>query len=971
MKKRLLSIVLALALALSLVPVGWASSASQNDDVVYLPVECGNYRGQRSDGVFIFDITIPDNREDQPYPITSEGKKSFYGQMEISDTTVVYHRSHYFYGCKPGTADVSYSVSKNYGGPYVLKAIVHVTVIPTAEYKAAGGKEAFIDPNAVPIDTPTNPAPETSNPETSTPPNTNTGTNANTGTNTNTGNNSNTGTSSVINPKFGRYLGTNEYGVYLFDITIPDDGTRQPLPFLNMTHITSVGVEHSTFTKYEHTGENEGKLYGVKPGKGYYTLSGYVGGTPGGYDGVECSAYADVTVIPAAEYYGTGTTPGSGDTERPHAHRYADEITKRPTASQPGVRTYTCTICGDTYTEPIPATGVVTTGTPITKTPATEPAKSSNYGDQHSYGNWADTVKSYLYENERGGLTRVEYAGSKIVVEDYDSTLHFLSGWTTQPELPVWGGFYAGADYNFMVFGQNNREENPSKEVIRVVQYTKDWQRVNSVSLYGANTTEPFNAGSLRCTEHNGFLYIRTCHTMFKSPDGLNHQANVMLSIQQSDMSIADAHYIVGNSGYVSHSFNQFVLVDKSGQLVTLDHGDAYPRALVLYQYAADMVNGQFTKSKTQEAKIVSFPGAVGDNTTGCAVGGLEETSNGYVAAYQYDSVAKAQSDNINRDIYLGFVRKGQTAPTTYKVNTSGNPRTPQIVSTGANGGYVLWNLRYNYIDKESPQNKMFYYASYDTNGKPGEVKSVSDVYLSDCKPILYNGKVVWYVTTASAPVFYILDSSGITSVNTAPAKEETPGTSTQQPGSNTQQPGTGKQTFSDVPVGAFFTEPVAWAVEKEVTNGTTTTTFSPYEECTQVQILTFLWRAAGKPASDTALPINITGKNIDYAEGALRWAAENKMIDRSFVPNTPCTRASAVTYIWQAFGSPEEVVWSASDGWGGSNFTDVPANSILADAISWAVAEEVTNGTSKTTFSPNDICNRGQIVTFLYRAYH
>ena len=951
MKKRLLSVALALALALSLVPVGFAAKTQDTSIVnpAYTYLGAGVY-----DDVYILEVTVPDDGTIWPYPFLNVTNVGEGGRNNLYDVDAIKvfetgENKGKFSGVKPGEADymVDFRVGGTPGGEdgtYCI-ANIRIYVIPAAEYYAS---------HTLPTDA----IPKTG----STP-------------GTNTGSNSNTSTNNIINPKFGRYLGTNEYGVHLFDITIPDDETRQPLPFSNISDFSAAAVDSSKIIGYvglDNTGGDRGKLYGKTPGTSVYRVTVYIGGTPGAHDGVRYSAIVNVTVIPAAEYYGTGTKPGSENTESPHTHRYTDKITKQPTASQPGVCTYTCTICGNTYTESIPATGIITTGTPISKTTNSEAVKSHNINAQNYSGNASAPVKSYLYQNGNGGLTRVEYVGGKVVVEDYDSSFKLQSSWSTQPELPKWGGFYAGKNYNYMVFGQENSTENANAEVIRVVQYTKDWKRINSASLYGANTKDPFAGGSLRFAEQGGYLYVHTCHAMFKSSDGLNHQANVTFAVQQSDMTITDSYYEVSNirTGYVSHSFNQFLLVDQSGKLVALDHGDAYPRALVMVKYHADASTGAFTSNQRvwcDSTNVLEFPGETGNNATGCSVGGMEETSSGYVVAYSYDGVGGGGS---SRDIYLAFTNKNLSSTNKTKLSTGVKATAPQMVSTGLNGGYVLWNEQGGKDYSNAAVGGKLYYTSYDASGKAGTVKTAT-APLSDCKPINYNGKIVWYVTSGHEPVFYMLDSSGITSVNTAPAKEETPGTSTQQPGTSTQNPGTGKQTFSDVPAGVFFTEPVAWAVEKEVTNGTTATTFSPYEKCTQVQILTFLWRAAGKPSSDAALPISITGKNIDYAEEALRWAAENEMIDRSFVPNTPCTRASAVTYIWKAFGSPTTVSWSASGGWGGSNFTDVPDNSTLADAISWAVAEEVTNGTSTTTFSPNDICNRGQIVTFLYRAYH
>ena len=166
--------------------------------------------------------------------------------------------------------------------------------------------------------------------------------------------------------------------------------------------------------------------------------------------------------------------------------------------------------------------------------------------------------------------------------------------------------------------------------------------------------------------------------------------------------------------------------------------------------------------------------------------------------------------------------------------------------------------------------------------------------------------------------------------------------------------------TFTDVPSDAYYHDAVYWAVEKEITNGTSPATFTPDRTCNATEIVTLLWRAAGEPESTVQLPFTVNA-GLGYAEGALRWAYEKGMIDASFNQTAPCTRASATKFIWQAAGSP-----SAS----GSSFTDVPANADYARAVAWAVSRGIVTGTSPTTFSPDKTCTRAEIVTLLYRAY-
>ena len=170
--------------------------------------------------------------------------------------------------------------------------------------------------------------------------------------------------------------------------------------------------------------------------------------------------------------------------------------------------------------------------------------------------------------------------------------------------------------------------------------------------------------------------------------------------------------------------------------------------------------------------------------------------------------------------------------------------------------------------------------------------------------------------------------------------------------------------SFSDVPANAYFADAVEWAVNKGITNGLSDTMFGPYESCTRAQIVTFLWRAAGSPEPKTASSFTDVPASAYYAK-AVAWAIENGitngMTETMFAPNATCTRGQSVTFLYRALKG------TAS---GSTNFTDVKPDAFYADAVNWAVASGVTNGTSATTFSPNADCTRAEIVTFLYRAY-
>lgn len=163
---------------------------------------------------------------------------------------------------------------------------------------------------------------------------------------------------------------------------------------------------------------------------------------------------------------------------------------------------------------------------------------------------------------------------------------------------------------------------------------------------------------------------------------------------------------------------------------------------------------------------------------------------------------------------------------------------------------------------------------------------------------------------------------------------------------------------LTDIPVDAYYTDAVQWAVGQGVITDTSATTFSPNMPCTNGQILTFLWRFDGSP--EPAIT-DLKNKN-DYYPIAL-WAAEKGLVsDSEFDVGAFCTRAMTMTYLWKMAGSPTV---SVSPG-----FTDVPTNASYAQAVAWAIKNDITTGTSATAFHPDAVCNRAQAITFIYRSW-
>lgn len=372
-------------------------------------------------------------------------------------------------------------------------------------------------------------------------------------------------------------------------------------------------------------------------------------------------------------------------------------------------------------------------------------ARSSNYSD-NNYTVYGRVVNSYFVENKDQSLTRVEYIPDiGVQIENYSRNYELLSTHVLAAELPYFGGFYAGKDGNFLVFGQKNESESDSREVMRIVKYSKDWQRQGQVSVKGANTYIPFDGGSLRMAEtDDGRLYIHTCHEMYADENGVHHQANMTYVLKEASMEIQQSYYDIMNiaqAGYVSHSFNQFVQTDGK-YAFRVDHGDAFPtRAVTLTRCD---VNGKITKV----AYTLPLPIKTnGNNDTGVSVGGLE-LSEGQclIAGNSVDQTKQATSGA--RNVFLTVTKKSLTSTriiwlTNYASNSSITARTPHIVKLNEEQFLILWE-EYNSTTK-AVSLKM---VTIDGEGNLASEIVDTKLRLSDCKPIMASdGLVKWYVT--------------------------------------------------------------------------------------------------------------------------------------------------------------------------------------------------------------------------------
>lgn len=392
---------------------------------------------------------------------------------------------------------------------------------------------------------------------------------------------------------------------------------------------------------------------------------------------------------------------------------------------------------------------------------------------------YGECVASNLFPQKDGSFVRVqkadiisdlEYEDRALIVETYTKDFKRSSYKLIDHELPIFGGVYATENNYFVISGQENPNESDSCEVMRVIKYDKNWNRMDSVSIYGANTIEPFRHSSLRCAEQDGILHIRTSHRMYTAKDGLNHQANMSFQIRISSMEVLYSAYEVAHvpTGYVSHSFDQYIVAD-SNEVIALDQGDAYPRAAVLTRYHSEDQDG-----KGEMVKTLSYAGEIGNNRTDAKIGGLAISNTSYITAglstnqTSLSSMPAYMTDTDSlRNVYITVTNKNDFSErgtrliwiTNYTKEEQEKLRThfkagtsvmkPYLVKITNHSFMLLWtDIQSGYVN----------YVMLDGNGNlTGSIQTIN-AELSECMPVVSDGKVVWYSYRKDRIIFYALD---------------------------------------------------------------------------------------------------------------------------------------------------------------------------------------------------------------------
>ena len=325
--------------------------------------------------------------------------------------------------------------------------------------------------------------------------------------------------------------------------------------------------------------------------------------------------------------------------------------------------------------------------------------------------------------------------------------------------MPLFGGFYSDGSNYYVVTGQENEKESDDSEVYRITKYDTAWKEKGAASLKGANTSSPFSFGSCRMDKSGSTLAIHTCHTMYTTSDGLNHQANVNIIVNTDTMTVTHSATEISNfsyNGYVSHSFDQYVKI-ANGKLIEINLGDAYPRAVLMTQFD-NVTSSSFTYNNPKATFIFNIKGGVGDNYTGVEVGGFEVGKSHYLVA---GTTISQTSSAEGRNVFLSTVDQSDQSVSTKMITnfttnaSSENLGNPFLVKLNDNSFMLI------YENVENDQH-IIHYQTFDDAGNSTSQDYTMKGRLSDCAPLAANGKIIWYTYDGSEIGFYAISQTNL-----------------------------------------------------------------------------------------------------------------------------------------------------------------------------------------------------------------
>ena len=329
----------------------------------------------------------------------------------------------------------------------------------------------------------------------------------------------------------------------------------------------------------------------------------------------------------------------------------------------------------------------------------------------------------YIIDNGDGTVSGLSapisgQAGGQFSVERYDAQGAVTSTKTLPMELPILGTVFSGAEYNYVAFGQMNSSGSDSQEVWRIVQYDKDWNRLGAVSLTGGDTytTEPFRSAVPRMAESADGQTV-TLYAARTRYDG--HQSNITFVMNAQPFSLRTCMGEEFPSNHVSHSFGQFIQYDGS-QMVTVDHGDAYPRSFVLQAGGSSI-------------DLLDIYGETGDNVTNAIGSGFEVSDSGYLFLGCSDPQQGGGTEPWN--VFLAYTGRDSRSPQlTWLTDSSATINCARLVKVDGDTFVALWG-----------QDDGVHLQVLDGQGdRVGAEQSLPGLTMPPTQPVVQDGSIRW-----------------------------------------------------------------------------------------------------------------------------------------------------------------------------------------------------------------------------------